>query len=519
MQRSRLVSLLYAWALMLLVDATAIAADKPGDAKASAAKKAATSSTASAATKTDAKAGDDKSAAKPAAYQVRLRPFKIEFTTEGVFEASRGAEVSLRAEEWSEFEVLKAVEHGALVKRGDVLVQLNTEKIDRVISDLQRDITLAQLALRDAEAQLAAAKSMSPLDEAYANRVKRMSDEDLAYFLKTERPFAERSASFMAKMAENRLAYEQEELRQLEKMYKADDLVEETEEIILRRARDNVESAKFMADRYKNDRDQILKTTLPRAEELAKHNTQKQSIDYEKSKILMPLVRQRIELALEKAKVDAGRSEERLKRLLSDRSQMTVKAPASGMLYHGRSVRGKWLSGETQVDKFRRGGHLTNEDVFMTVVDPQPAGVRLNVAEKQIRYVKPGVKATLVPAAFPDARLSAVVQRVAAAPTGGQFDATLTVPTDALPEGLLPGMVCEVRFQPYQQANALTIPLAALGGDDLGADKGLVTLVGKDGKQERREVTLGKRNDKQVEVLKGLAAGDQVLAEFPKDKD
>ena len=469
--------------------------------------------------KADEKKGDEKPAAKPAVYQVRLRPFKIEFTAEGSFESPRMAEVLLRAEEWSEFEVLKAAEHGALVKRGDVLVQLNTERIDRAISDLQRDVTLAQLAARDAEAQLAAVRSLAPLDDAAADRSKRVSDEDLAHFLKTERPMAERSANFMAKMAENTLAYEQEELRQLEKMYKADDLVEETEEIILRRARDNVERAKFMVERYTTERDHVLKTTLPRAEESAKHSTQKQTIDYAKTKALLPIVRHRVELALEKAKVDASRGEERLKRLLSDRSQMTVKAPASGILYYGRCVRGKWAGGDTLADKFRRGGRLANEEVFMTIVDPQPTSVRLNVAEKQIRHVKPGVKATLAPAAFPDVKLGAVVQRVAAAPSGGQFDASLTVAADGLPDGLLPGMVCEVRFRPYQQANALTIPLTALGGDDLGGDKGQVTLVGKDGKQDRREVTIGKRNDKQVEVLKGLAAGDQVLAEFPKDKD
>ena len=43
-------------------------------------------------------------------------------------------------------------------------------------------------------------------------------------------------ANFSVKSADNMLAYEKEELRQLEKMYKADDLVEETEEIVLKRA-------------------------------------------------------------------------------------------------------------------------------------------------------------------------------------------------------------------------------------------------------------------------------------------
>ena len=42
-------------------------------------------------------------------------------------------------------------------------------------------------------------------------------------------------------------------------------------------------------------------------------------------------------------------------------------------------------------------------------------------------------------------------------------------------------------------------------------------MLGKGDKPEKRPVTVGKRNDKQVEILQGLAEGDQVLLERPKD--
>ena len=74
-----------------------------------------------------------------------------------------------------------------------------------------------------------------------ADRAERHSEEDWNYFVNVDRPVAQRSANFMVKMNEDFLSYEQEELRQLEKMYKADDLAEPTEEIILKCARDNVE--------------------------------------------------------------------------------------------------------------------------------------------------------------------------------------------------------------------------------------------------------------------------------------
>ena len=50
-----------------------------------------------------------------------------------------------------------------------------------------------------------------------------------------ERPFTLKSTEFSLKMTKEKLEYEEEELRQLEKMYKADDITEETEAIVLKR--------------------------------------------------------------------------------------------------------------------------------------------------------------------------------------------------------------------------------------------------------------------------------------------
>ena len=75
-----------------------------------------------------------------------------------------------------------------------------------------------------------------------------MAEEDRKYFFDVERPFALKATEFSLKMAKEVLEYEQEELHQLEKMYKADDITEETEQIVLKRARDTVERAKFMVE-------------------------------------------------------------------------------------------------------------------------------------------------------------------------------------------------------------------------------------------------------------------------------
>ena len=85
----------------------------------------------------------------------------------------------------------------------------------------------------------------TPLSLASRKRSKEQSEEDLAYFEKTDRTHREKAAKQNLKRSTDYLSYAKEELEQLQKMYAADDLTEETEEIILTRAKNSVASAQF----------------------------------------------------------------------------------------------------------------------------------------------------------------------------------------------------------------------------------------------------------------------------------
>jgi multidrug efflux pump subunit AcrA (membrane-fusion protein) len=83
----------------------------------------------------------------------------------------------------------------------------------------------------------------------------------------------------------------------------------------------------------------------------------------------------------------------------------------------------------------------------------------------------------------------------------------------------MPGMTCEVKLVPYLKRDALAIPLAALGTDEIEGAKQLVALPGKGDQPIKREVTVGKRSDKLVEIVAGLREGEEILAEYPKEKE
>jgi len=458
-------------------------------------------------------------AAAPSTYTVKKGPLKITVDLDGVFEGQTAREIFVKPEEWSTLTVLEAVAHGTLVKQGDVVLKLETEKLDRAIDDLQAELKLGDIALQQAADQLQALEKTTPLDVEAAQRAARVAEEDRRRFFDTERPFVLKATEFRLKMTKEMLEYEQEELRQLEKMYKADDITEETEKIVLKRAKDAVDRAKFNVEAAQIGYDEALKFSIPRMDVQVKDSTQRKAIDWEKGKVELPLALQKQRLELEKLKIQRVRNDEKLKKLLADRELMTVKSPIDGMVYYGKATRGKFGDSNLAAEMLRRNGSILANQVVMTVVQPKPLLVRATVPEDQLQHLRPGLSGTATPAGYPDMHLPAMLERVSDVPVApGTFDARLTVADDGKSASLAPGMACKVKLVPYVKADVLSVPSKAVINDDLDEQKQYVYVLEKDGKAVKCPVTVGKKTDKQVEILSGLAEGAQVLFEAPKDQ-
>lgn len=107
--------------------------------------------------------------------------------------------------------------------------------------------------------------------------------------------------------------------------------------------------------------------------------------------------------------------------------------------------------------------------------------------------------------------------------TNGATSYPVTISVDD-PDGLLPGMNVSAEIIVQESGQALCVPIDAV---DRGSDGGATVLVpgegaiGEDGltvtdpsKLEQREVTLGRSNDKYVEILSGLTEGDTIIREM-----
>jgi multidrug efflux pump subunit AcrA (membrane-fusion protein) len=474
------------------------------------------------AAKTDAPASaSPSSSSKPATVKVEKGLFKIEVALTGVFEAERLTEVSTRPKAWAlPLVVERAVELGTPVKKGDILVEFDRDKIDKAIQDTEVENTLGDLALRQAEEELPIIEKALPVDLTAAERAKTHADEDLKKFLDIDRPQIERNAQFSVKRSVEYLEYSKEELRQLEKMYRSKDLTEETEEIILRRQRFEVEMGEFFLKEAELYRNQALKIELPRQEQRVRESALKLSIELEKARALLPLNLNQKRLTLAKLKHDQVKSGEKLADLRRDRDEMTVHAPADGLVYYGRPERGQW-SAAAIAPKLHKGGVIAPDEVFITIVAPRPIAIRATVDEKDLHALSQPreLKGIATPTSDPGQRLPARLTGVLSVPReAGKFEAVIAVDIGEDKAAIKPGMACTVRFVPYRKEDAITVLSTAVFEDD-SADiiTNYVYLAkpDKDGKFPKQWIKIGKTSGGKTEVLEGLSQGNEILAAKP----
>jgi macrolide-specific efflux system membrane fusion protein len=218
----------------------------------------------------------------------------------------------------------------------------------------------------------------------------------------------------------------------------------------------------------------------------------------------------RMGLSSARARVDAigaqiRQLEATLKIEEDNRQQTQVLAPISG----------------TVVTLAARAGQLVSAVQptvpLVRVADLSKLTVAARVAESDVTRLRSGMQAIFTTPGYPGRHWSGKLRQVipvAAEGTGEQgkqaFYTVLFEVNNAEHE-LMSGMSTQVEFVVAQAQNALLLPAKALGAPD--AD-GLysVNLVDAQRRLSARKLKVGLRNARQVQVLSGLAEGDQVLA-------
>ncbi|EAM7072896.1 macrolide transporter subunit MacA [Salmonella enterica] len=148
---------------------------------------------------------------------------------------------------------------------------------------------------------------------------------------------------------------------------------------------------------------------------------------------------------------------------------------------------------------------------ILTLADMSAMLVKAQVSEADVIHLRPGQKAWFTIAGDPQTRYEGVLKDILPTPEKINdaifYYARFEVPN---PKRILRlDMTAQVYIQLMDVKNVLIIPLAALG-EPVGDNRYKVALL-RNGEKREREVVIGARNDTDVEVVKGLEAGDEVI--------
>jgi RND family efflux transporter MFP subunit len=168
------------------------------------------------------------------------------------------------------------------------------------------------------------------------------------------------------------------------------------------------------------------------------------------------------------------------------------------------------------VSPISAGGGFTRTGIA-TIVDMDSIEIEVDVNESYIARVEPGQRVEAVLDAYPDWRIPAKVRTVI--PTADRQKATVKVriSLDNLDPRILPDMGVKVSFLAAEQASGQAPARAVAPREAVRDAEGkTVVFLFRDGKLERRAVSLGAARGNDVDVTAGLAPGDQVVVKGPE---
>jgi multidrug resistance efflux pump len=430
------------------------------------------------------------------------------YELEATYEATDTFEVKLRLEAYQgELTVQKVAAAGELVKKGDLLLALDRAPIDKQIAAAENDLRAARATFEKQQTDLDLGARADALALLQAETAAKDAATNLTAYEEVEGRHMVAQVELNVKFLEDGLHDQVEELAQLEKMYKSEELTNATSEIVVRRAKRNIERTKLGLEMARAEFGNVKNVKYPQQRTTLAHAVEVSKNALESLKSAQALSKVQREVEAQKAKAALAQLEEQAAKLKRDLENFAVRSPLDGRVYYGQFQHGAWTS-EQVTPMLVVGEKVQAGQVLLTVCG---AGIRARADLPEADYfdVTPGLTASVIPAAAPDTKSVGVVKNkgFVAAAKGAGSAYELWIDFAQPPANLLPGMKGKATIHGAELKDVVLLPAQAVNAQ---GGKCTLSVCAKDGKTVPREVTVGKSDGKKVQIKAGLEAGEKV---------
>lgn len=299
-----------------------------------------------------------------------LVPCHADVIAQGILLPKKETEaISFAPKNVKELFVLTALPQGSSVKKGQSIASSDLRALDEEIADCERSIKARDLNVMRLKFDFEQQKAESNQQVKIAKQAFLRSEEDRKDFLE------KRKARMLAEEEERvakslrSLKYKQEELNQLIKMYKDDQVSEETEEIILTRLKNELSEGEFAVQGAKLISELSKLRTINRMDEDLTTAVERNKLGLARVEGQAQFDIEEKQLVLTSAEVALKRTQTRLEELKADRGMSEFKAPVNGILIYGGYVGDRWEANAI-ASKLKPGGKLEPYDKIGTIVPP-----------------------------------------------------------------------------------------------------------------------------------------------------
>ncbi|HSO18019.1 MAG TPA: efflux RND transporter periplasmic adaptor subunit, partial [Desulfosarcina sp.] len=455
-----------------------------------------------------------RSATKPATagteyFTVRKGDFTVTVVEGGTLQAVN--EVSIRNEVEGTARIIYIVPEGTIVKKGDLLVELDSMQAQDQYNQQMINFEKARFALIQAEKQLDIQRSQVDSEVRAAELKLLFAEMDLDKYLEGESKVELLTASNNITKTAEQLTIDRETLRWSEQLV---DKGYETKNV-LDRDRLTVTNQELNLQIQQMQLWMIHNYDFPKQKATFESAVEEAGKDLERVKqqgsnridqYTADLLTQSNTLALNKAKLD---------RDLKNLDATKITAPQGGLVVY--PIQEGRFSQESRIEE---GATVRNRQELIKLPDVSRMKVTIKVHESSVNMVNAGQPAFVVLDSMPDQRFRARVERVAPLPDAqSRFGNpnlkvynTEVVVVDPLPD-VKPGVSARAEIIVTNVENALSVPVQAV--TTLRGKQ--VVYVAAGGASEPRPVEVGLFNTRFIQLVSGVQEGERVLLSPPFD--
>ena len=436
---------------------------------------------------------------------VRTAPFRVTVRERGELDSLKNSTITSDVEGTTT--IISIVPEGQHVKEGDVLCELDASVLVDQEKQQQILLTQADADLKKADEAVQIQLRQNESDQAAAQLALDLGELDLKKFLEGERrqQINEHTGTKELKEEEylrSKQAYEFA-VRLTQKGYQNQNDLEA--------ARIKMVTAKIDLDVAKEKLDVLVNYMLGRTEKELQEKAAEAKRQLER-------VQRQGEAALAQLKAEASAKtlqleveKSKLERLQKQIAACTLRAPQDGQVVYA-SERSRRSEGNI----IEAGAQVRQRQTIIKLPDLTQMKVNARIHESRISLVREGLPVVVRVDAVAGRTFRGVVDSVSSVPLSSnwmrpdlkEYEASIRITEDpeAIKE-LKPGLNAVIEIIAEERSNVLQVPMQSVVSV---AGKTYAYVVTAKGAQ-RRELLVGKSNNKTVEIIDGLADGEEII--------